>query len=77
VIDTDTTASPPSADRTFSPSAEFAANANLPKPRSGKIMRRLLRDIAENRDTGDVTALQDAAVMTLISSGLSDTKSND
>ena len=29
VIDTDTTASPPSADRTFPPSAEFAANANL------------------------------------------------
>ena len=29
VIDTDSTASPPSADRTFPPSAEFAANANL------------------------------------------------
>ena len=27
----------------------------LPKTRSGKIMRRLLRDVAENRETGDVT----------------------
>ena len=41
----------------------------LPKTRSGKIMRRLLRDIAENRQTGDVTALQDTTVMTLISTG--------
>ena len=42
----------------------------LPKTRSGKIMRRLLRDIAENRAVGDVTTLQDSAVMNLISSGL-------
>ena len=49
----------------------------LPKTRSGKIMRRLLRDIAENRQTGDVTALQDTTVMTLISTGLSETKPND
>jgi acetyl-CoA synthetase len=51
--------------------------AELPKTRSGKIMRRLLRDIAENRQTGDVSALQDTTVMTLISSGLTGTKPND
>jgi acetyl-CoA synthetase len=38
----------------------------LPKTRSGKIMRRLLRDIAENRRLGDVTTLTDSAVMDLI-----------
>jgi acetyl-CoA synthetase len=38
----------------------------LPKTRSGKIMRRLLRDVAENRHLGDVTTLADPAVMTLI-----------
>ena len=38
----------------------------LPKTRSGKIMRRLLRDIAENRQLGDVTTLTDSAVMDLI-----------
>jgi acetyl-CoA synthetase len=42
----------------------------LPKTRSGKIMRRLLRDVAENRSLGDVTTLQDSAVMDLISTGL-------
>ncbi len=42
----------------------------LPKTRSGKIMRRLLRDVAENRSLGDVTTLQDSAVMDLISSGM-------
>jgi acetyl-CoA synthetase len=35
----------------------------LPKTRSGKIMRRLLRDIAENRELGDVTTLTDSSVM--------------
>jgi acetyl-CoA synthetase len=38
----------------------------LPKTRSGKIMRRLLRDIAEHRELGDVTTLTDSAVMDLI-----------
>ena len=38
----------------------------LPKTRSGKIMRRLLRDIAENRELGDVTTLTDSSVMNLI-----------
>jgi len=42
----------------------------LPKTRSGKIMRRLLRDVAENRQLGDVTTLQDSSVMDLIASGL-------
>ncbi|MPZ96985.1 MAG: acetate--CoA ligase [Propionibacteriales bacterium] len=43
----------------------------LPKTRSGKIMRRLLRDVAENRETGDVTTLADSTVMDLIKSNLS------
>ena len=34
---------------------------DLPKTRSGKIMRRLLRDVAEGRDLGDTTTLADAA----------------
>ena len=38
----------------------------LPKTRSGKIMRRLLRDVAENRELGDVTTLTDSSVMELI-----------
>ncbi|MCO1595553.1 acetate--CoA ligase [Micromonospora sp. RHAY321] len=49
----------------------------LPKTRSGKIMRRLLRDVAENRSLGDVTTLQDSSVMELISSGMSGTKSDE
>jgi acetyl-CoA synthetase len=36
---------------------------DLPKTRSGKIMRRLLRDIGEHRELGDVTTLRDPAVM--------------
>ena len=42
----------------------------LPKTRSGKIMRRLLKDVAENREVGDVTTLADSSVMNLISAGL-------
>ncbi|WP_018352256.1 acetate--CoA ligase [Longispora albida] len=42
----------------------------LPKTRSGKIMRRLLRDVAENRTLGDVTTLQDQSIMNLITAGL-------
>jgi acetyl-CoA synthetase len=49
----------------------------LPKTRSGKIMRRLLRDVAENRSLGDVTTLQDSSVMELISSGMSGAKSDE
>jgi acetyl-CoA synthetase len=40
--------------------------SELPKTRSGKIMRRLLRDVAENRQLGDVTTLTDSSVMDLI-----------
>ena len=43
----------------------------LPKTRSGKIMRRLLRDVAENRQVGDATTLADSTVMDLIASELS------
>jgi acetyl-CoA synthetase len=45
--------------------------AELPKTRSGKIMRRLLRDVAEHRSLGDVTTLTDPTIMNLISQGLS------
>ncbi|MFC0546679.1 acetate--CoA ligase [Kutzneria chonburiensis] len=51
--------------------------AELPKTRSGKIMRRLLRDVAENRQIGDVTTLADSTVMDLISSGLNSGKGED
>jgi acetyl-CoA synthetase len=51
--------------------------AELPKTRSGKIMRRLLRDVAENRTLGDVTTLADPTIMNLISDGLSNSSSDD
>jgi acetyl-CoA synthetase len=51
--------------------------AELPKTRSGKIMRRLLRDVAENRSLGDVTTLQDSTVMDLISQGMNSGKAED
>jgi hypothetical protein len=38
----------------------------LPKTRSGKIMRRLLKDVAEHSEVGDVTTLADSTVMDLI-----------
>jgi acetyl-CoA synthetase len=49
----------------------------LPKTRSGKIMRRLLKDVAENRTVGDATTLADPNVMKLISEGLHSTKDED
>ncbi len=49
----------------------------LPKTRSGKIMRRLLRDVAENRSLGDVTTLQDSAVMDMIQTGLKTPKADE
>ncbi len=49
----------------------------LPKTRSGKIMRRLLRDVAENREVGDVTTLADSSVMELISDGINSGKAED
>jgi acetyl-CoA synthetase len=48
----------------------------LPKTRSGKIMRRLLRDIAENRELGDVTTLTDSSVMDLIKENLETAKAS-
>jgi len=44
--------------------------AELPKTRSGKIMRRLLKDVAEDRAVGDTTTLADSAVMDLIKAKL-------
>jgi acetyl-CoA synthetase len=49
----------------------------LPKTRSGKIMRRLLRDVAENRTVGDSTTLADPKVMKLISEGMNSTSNED
>jgi acetyl-CoA synthetase len=43
--------------------ASIVFTTELPKTRSGKIMRRLLRDIAEGRELGDVTTLRDPDVM--------------
>jgi acetyl-CoA synthetase len=44
--------------------------AELPKTRSGKIMRRLLQDVAEGRELGDTTTLTDTSVMTVITDRL-------
>jgi len=46
--------------------------ADLPKTRSGKIMRRLLRDIAEGRTLGDTTTLADPAVVSRLKSEYED-----
>jgi acetyl-CoA synthetase len=57
--------------------ASIVFTKELPKTRSGKIMRRLLRDISERRQLGDVTTLANAAVMDEIA-GLADAaKKND
>ena len=42
----------------------------LPKTRSGKIMRRLLKDVAEGREVGDATTLADNTVMAQIAQSL-------
>jgi acetyl-CoA synthetase len=47
----------------FAAPANVVFTAELPKTRSGKIMRRLLRDVAENRPLGDTTTLADPAVV--------------
>lgn len=49
----------------------------LPKTRSGKIMRRLLRDVAEDRSVGDATTLADPNVMKRITDGLKSAKDED
>jgi acetyl-CoA synthetase len=46
--------------------ANIVFTPELPKTRSGKIMRRLLRDVAENRALGDTTTLADPAVVSEI-----------
>ncbi len=51
--------------------------AELPKTRSGKIMRRLLRDVADHRELGDVTTLTDSSVMELISDRIPNAPSED
>ncbi|HEY6799337.1 MAG TPA: acetate--CoA ligase [Agromyces sp.] len=48
------------------PRQVFIVN-ELPKTRSGKIMRRLLRDLAEGREVGDTTTLADTSIMQIIS----------
>ena len=49
---------------------------DLPKTRSGKIMRRLLRDVAEGRDLGDTTTLADANMVTAIQDGAQNSDEN-
>jgi acetyl-CoA synthetase len=49
----------------------------LPKTRSGKIMRRLLKDVAEDRVVGDATTLADPNVMKKIAEGLNSAKDED
>jgi acetyl-CoA synthetase len=51
--------------------------SELPKTRSGKIMRRLLRDVAEQREVGDVTTLADSAVMDKIKEGMASGSDED
>jgi acetyl-CoA synthetase len=50
---------------------------DLPKTRSGKIMRRLLRDIAEGREMGDVTTLRDPAVMEQLEAKVEEIRSQE
>ena len=47
----------------FSRSKRIIWTADVPKTRSGKIMRRLLGDFAEGRELGDVTTLREPGVM--------------
>jgi len=49
--------------------------AELPKTRSGKIMRRLLRDVAEGRALGDTTTLADPTVVAILKSQYEDRES--
>ena len=50
---------------------------DLPKTRSGKIMRRLLRDVAEHRALGDVTTLTDPAVVSMIDALMAEHANDD
>ena len=57
--------------------ANIVFTPELPKTRSGKIMRRLLRDVANNRQLGDTTTLADPAVVDEIKSRAEAEKSDD
>jgi acetyl-CoA synthetase len=50
---------------------------DLPKTRSGKIMRRLLRDVAEGRNIGDTTTLADASVVSELQRRAAETPTED
>jgi acetyl-CoA synthetase len=56
---------------------QILVSPELPKTRSGKIMRRLLRDIAENRELGDVTTLLDPTVTDAIRTHMSESGSEE
>jgi acetyl-CoA synthetase len=57
--------------------ASIVFTQELPKTRSGKIMRRLLRDVAEQRQLGDVTTLANASVMEEIARRQSEAPAED
>jgi acetyl-CoA synthetase len=57
--------------------ANVVFTPELPKTRSGKIMRRLLRDVAENRPLGDTTTLADPAVVHELSERATEAPSDD
>src|ERR671914_770079 len=59
----------------FSRPKRIIWTADVPKTRSGKIMRRLLRDIAEGRELGDVTTLREPGVMKDLESKFADSES--
>ena len=56
---------------------QILISPELPKTRSGKIMRRLLRDVAEHRELGDVTTLADPTVVNAINEKMSAGKPED
>ena len=57
--------------------ANIVFTPELPKTRSGKIMRRLLRDVAEHRELGDVTTLADPTVVDAIGARMSEAPTED
>ena len=57
--------------------ANVVFTLELPKTRSGKIMRRLLRDVAENRPLGDTTTLADPSVVSEIAERAAETPAED
>jgi acetyl-CoA synthetase len=57
--------------------ANIVFTPELPKTRSGKIMRRLLRDVANDRQLGDTTTLADPAVVSEIAKRATEEKSQE